>query len=200
MSFKKENFNGKISDAENRKQYKEAFDEVHASGELLGKVLNMKKEQNNKIFRSIAKLGYAVVAGLIIGMVSTNAISYAQTGSTWIEKVIVSINGVKQEVDAVRSVDKDGNEQVQFTVEDESGNIYYEEIEKEDEAADHGEMSKLIEEDGRIYLLIDEDVAKIDVTEDIKDEKCEGTFEKDGETWKYELTGNLDEYQINITK
>lgn len=236
MSFNEKNdrmeiSNMKEADAENRKFYRETFDEVHASSELLGKVLDMKKDQKNKVFRSIAKLGYVAAAGLVIAMVSTNAISYAQTGSTWVEKVIVYINGAEQEAEAVYSVDEDGNEQMELelNLEDESIDdgvnvaVEWKEETADADAESDGtserkndaedakqsssdkdafryQTSELKEEDGRIYLLINGDDIKIDVTEDIKDEKCEGTFEKDGETWNYEVTGNLDGYGLVVTK
>lgn len=73
-------------DMENKKYYQNTFDEVHASDDLLGKVKNMKDERISRKIRKVGRFAYIVAAVLIV-IISSNIISYAATGSTWVEKV-----------------------------------------------------------------------------------------------------------------
>ncbi len=86
-------------DMENKRHYQDMFDEVHASEDLLGKVKNMKNERISRKIGRVGKIAYIVVAIVLIVIVSSNAISYAATGSTWIEKVIISIGTQELEMD-----------------------------------------------------------------------------------------------------
>ncbi len=90
---------------ENRRYYKDTFREVHASEEMLRKVEAMGKEYQKRNGTWILRRSCVAAAALAIGLISSNIISYAATGSPWIitliardgreeEHLYLDINGV----------------------------------------------------------------------------------------------------------
>lgn len=75
---------------ENRKYYQETFKEVHASSELLRKVETMGMEHNKKKGTRILRKSCVAVAALALALISSNIISYAATGSSWLITVTTS--------------------------------------------------------------------------------------------------------------
>ncbi len=80
----------------NKQFYKDTFDQIHVPNELLGKVKEIDMKKNRVDFKKVA---IAFAAALFV-LVGSNAVSYAATGDTWVEKVIVLINGEEVEIDA----------------------------------------------------------------------------------------------------
>lgn len=87
-----------MGEDQNRKEYCDAMDKIHAPEHLQGKVKAMNRQSKIKSFK-LRKLAY-VAAALGVVFVSSNAVTYAATGSTWIGKVMVTINGEEKEMDA----------------------------------------------------------------------------------------------------
>ncbi len=189
-------------ETQNRKYYQDTFDEIHASDHLLRKVESMKQTKNNKIIRRAFKLGYAAAAVAVI-LISSNAIIYAATGNTWIEKVFVTLNGQKQEVEMTKSVDTDGNEVLTATFDvDDTEDITI--VHNEDTAPSSQTSTdtpdipaSIITEGDKVYLKAAEKL--IDITEDIKDGSCKGVFEQEETTYQYEITGTPEVYDISIS-
>ena len=74
---------------------KNVYDEIHAPEALLGKVMEMKKDEFKK--RAVVKYIAAAVLALVLTVVASNGICYAATGETWISKIKILVNGVEQE-------------------------------------------------------------------------------------------------------
>ena len=92
----------------NEELYRETFDEVHIPQALLGKVRSMDMEKKKIARRS--KLKYAMTAlGMMIAVfLASNGICYAATGSTWIGKMYIIIDGKKTETDVIWTKQDDG--------------------------------------------------------------------------------------------
>ena len=84
---------------------KNVYDEIHAPEALLGKVMEMKKDEFKK--RVVIKYIAAAVLALVLTVVASNGICYAATGETWIGKIKILVNGVEQEHDI--TWEKDGD-------------------------------------------------------------------------------------------
>ena len=84
---------------------KNVYDEIHAPEALLGKVMEMKKDEFKG--RRMVKYIAAAVLALAITVVASNGICYAATGETWIGKMKVLINGVETEQDVTWQQDGD---------------------------------------------------------------------------------------------
>lgn len=195
-----------------KEYYKETFDEVHVPEAVLGKVKGMKMEEKKIQKRSRLRYAFAAVAAVGLCVVASNGICYAATGNTWVEKVILYVNGESVEQDITWHEDGDTvYGELEYTVENEDGSgnvIFYDESESGPELNDEaGEKTTVtyndadangmvIQEDDRVYLYMEG--SKIDITEDIADGECSGTFEKDGITYEYEVTGNADGYDVIV--
>ena len=84
---------------------RQVYDEIHAPEALLGKVMEMKKDEFKG--RRIVKYIAAAVLALAIMVAASNGICYAATGETWIGKMKVWINGVETEQDVTWQQDGD---------------------------------------------------------------------------------------------
>lgn len=194
----------KLNDeTQNIELYRQTFDEIHASPELLGKVKDMKNSKNTHKIKKAAQIGYTLAAALALCFIFSNVITYAATGSSWITKVVVRINGEEKQVDMVHMQDENGNDYYQgtFEVDEDKGMTmeFTDEIQTE-AAAETGLPAintSIIREDGKVFLLAND--LKIDITEDIQDEICSGSFTLDGTEYSYEITGNPEEYQIDLS-
>ena len=88
-----------------KEKIRQVYDEIHAPEVLLGKVLEMKKDEFKG--RRMVKYSAAAVLALAITVVASNGICYAATGETWIGKIKILVNGVEQEHDI--TWEKDGD-------------------------------------------------------------------------------------------
>lgn len=197
------------NDVKNKELYQSTFNEIHASSELLREVKDMNKDNIKKGFKWTRRFGYGLAALAAVGFISSNAIVYAATGTTWVKKAFVTIDGEKKEVKVEKTVDENGNKAISFEFdvdEEKDANQSFKidgdaDINPEDldgmEINSDNVKTELKEEDGKVYLVV-EDEQKIDVTEDIKDEVCDGIFEKEGQKYSYKIKGNINEYNIII--
>lgn len=187
----------------NKEFYTDTFNEVHVPAAVLGKVRDMKMER--AAIKRQSKLRYAVsaVAVLAVCLIASNGICYAATGDTWIQKVSFYVNGEKQELDV--TMHKEGDTVVgEVTREVDEGEEAYvvttdnigsdEEIVVESAIKD----TSLISEGDKVYLVIGDNLKKIDITEDFADGKCSGSFELEGLTYNYEVTGTVEESSISL--
>lgn len=189
-------FNDEI---QNKNLYQQTLNEIHASPELLGKVNDMKNtNKRKKVFR----IGYSIAAALALCFIFSNIITYAATGSTWVTKAIVSINGEEKPVDLIHTQDENGNDMYTATFDvDNSENDMTIEMENSFEPVSETQLpeikTSLAKEDGKVYFLAND--LKIDITEDFTDGACSGTFTLDGTDYSYDITGNADEYNISLS-
>ena len=196
----------------NREFYKETMDEVHIPEAVLGKVRNMKTEQSRIKKRETLRYAVSVLAVLMICFAASNGICYAATGNTWVGKLTMYVNGEKVEQDITLYKDEDGDV-IHGKIEAEEGADSLEIILPEgaseaayDEAdntisfgsGNTGKEYRLTSEEGKNYLVIGDNFLKIDITEDFADGKCSGSFEWEGVTYQYEITGDMEEYDIDI--
>ncbi|MBQ2276453.1 MAG: hypothetical protein U0L23_09545 [Lachnospiraceae bacterium] len=195
---------------EEKEIYRSTFNKIHASEDLLRKVKNMNQKSRKK--SNVAKKVVAAVAALAIVFVSSNAITYARQGETWVEKMVVLIDGKEFEAEVkdlengekvvtIETEDDDKSVNIEYGYEvDEKGDVA---ITQKNEAQTQNqettiEQETTIKQEGeKVYLYIDD--TKIDITEDIKDEKCQGEFQVDGKKYGYVVEGNATEYSISIT-
>lgn len=196
----------------NREFYKETMDEVHIPEAVLRKVRNMKMEQKMMKKRETLRYAASVLAVLAICFAASNGICYAATGNTWVGKITMYVNGEKVEKDITLYKDENGNV-IHGEIEAEEGAESLEVILPEgaseaayDEAdnsisfgnSNMGKEYRLISEEGKNYLVISDNLLKIDITEDFADGKCSGSFEWEGVIYQYEITGDMEEYDIDI--
>ncbi len=200
-------------DRNNKEYFKETFDEMHAPEGLRRKVMDMKQLDVKKMGKSVGKklaVAAAIAAVLFAG---SNGVSYAMTGSTWVETVVakIHVNGVWQDVEMEGEVLEDGTVQYSTTLDvqnDEKVEIVLvsdvEGVDSLEISADDGAESVspelyiemdttttvdsntgVVQEDGKVYF-VDGDV-KIDITGDMADQIATGSYEKDGVTYQYEV-------------
>lgn len=79
-------------DLENKRLYQDALDEVHAPSHLLGKVKSMTKQKDGRKAK-VKKYVCAAAAALALLFVSSNAVTYAATGSSWVKMMVTSEDG-----------------------------------------------------------------------------------------------------------
>lgn len=207
----------------NKEYYQSTFDEVHVPEALLGKVKGMKMEEKKIQNKSKLKYAAAIAAALGLCVVASNGICYAATGNTWVEKVILHINGEAVEQDITWHQDgdfiygefeyeMDGEEPavVEFYDGEDSESLAVEGTGfgficgKDTEGTEDGNIehsendftSEILQENNRLYLSIGD--SKIDITEDFVDGTCSGTFEFQGVTFEYEVTGTVEHYTVEV--
>lgn len=91
---------------ENRELYQRTFQEVHASGELKGKVEAMGQQYTEK--RRRVRIRYAVALAAVLLLMFSNVIAYAATGRTWLSTVVMP-DGERKEVLLEERFDENGN-------------------------------------------------------------------------------------------
>lgn len=201
----------------NKEYYQSTFDEVHVPEAVLGKVKGMKMEEKKIQKKSKLRYAAAIAAAFGLCIVASNGICYAATGNTWVEKVILHINGEAVEQDITWHQDgdlvygefeyeTDGEEpaviefyDAEASVLDGTGYGFIAGKASEDETMENSESdfhTEILQENERIYLVIGD--SKIDITEDFADGECSGSFEFKGVTFDYEVTGTVDEYSVNV--
>lgn len=183
----------------NRDYVRGAYDEIHAPDALFGKVMNMKKKENN--MRNVLKYAAAAFGVFALTFAGSNGICYAATGETWVEKAIVYINGEKQEVDV--TVTQQGDTAVaemSLTVDEKDDVVVsiVDEVDESTEATDGflDNAAQLKSEGGKVHLVIADETA--DITEDFADGEATGQIMYDGEMVNYTVTGTADAYEISL--
>lgn len=197
---------------ENREYYQAAYRKVHASEHLLRKVEAMGKEREQKSGKRILRRSCVAAAALAFGLISSNMISYAATGSAWIITVTTSdgrilpaepgtyelgngmVYTVKYRLDAEDQEyeeDTAGKETAAVKgAEAESTGISSEDLGDRTEA-------QVVKEGEHVFLDIN-GVCRIDVTEAFAKGSSEGTFEFNGTKYQYLLTGSPEDDTIIV--
>lgn len=197
--------------------YTDTMNKVHAPKELLGKVKGMKENDTVNKKRWTKKAWYVAAFIGVFGIISSNAITYAATGSTWVQKAIVYIDGEEREVELEEKVDEDGNKyyEANFDIDENAVKevvvVKDEEAEEKSDAVQNSEKDDreedtvsdinakeayVKEEAGRTYLIIGENW--VDITEDIKDGRCEGTLDTDEGIYVYTIVNTEDGQSVSV--
>ena len=173
--------------------------------------------------RAIAlKMATAACAGLLGVFVVTNGVCYAATGETWVEKATVCINGEPVDVDVQMSQDGDVTTgTIEYEVSDadgeggrielistvEGGDVNDGTFEITDYTVDGADGSPnadgmvLESSDGRVLLEPGDGVKPIDVTDQLSAKgAATGTFDKGGETYVYQVSGESGNWHANVEK
>jgi len=199
---------------ENRTYYQNTFNEVHASENLLRKVEMMNSKNGKNAFKRTLKKSWAAAAALAFIFVSSNMITYAATGNPWITYAatgnpwvfhitlpdgslgVVTVNGYEDE----NSTSDSGSEytlsyeQAGVDAASQNSTEVASPTPSENDIAD----DSFLETDGeKVYLNVNH-LRVADVTEDIKDGSCRGTFQSNGENYIYQITGTVEEPSIDI--
>lgn len=197
----------------NHEFYQSAFDEIHASDELLMKVQNMTENKTKKKIYAIRKAAL-VAAAIMMMLVVSNAVVYAATGATWVEKLItVNVDGEEKEASLVNKYDENGKlDSQEIVVDHGNGRIDKLVIDGEEAEEDPSGFEiitnndsvmpepSVVKENDKIYL--DWDIASIheDITEDFSDGKAEFTAKGDDNVeMKFTVTGTVDKYKIVVS-
>lgn len=184
------------TEKDNQTWYQNTFDEVHASEHLFRKVEAMRNE--NGIFKRTLSKG-AIAAAAFTVLVFSNVISYAASGSPWI--LTVTLPGGETRQYEVGPAGEDGIYcTADYAASDQS--VLSESADSAEadvtvEVSDRDDAYRLEECGGRICLVLDEQ-HRVDITEDFQDGSCTGTFDADGMTWCYEVTGTLEQPMILV--
>ncbi len=175
--------------------YRSTFDEVHASENLLGKVKDMKNENEmNRTGKTLSRGAIAAAAFAVLML--TNVISYAASGRPWILTITLP-DGETRQVEVERNAE-DG-QLFDYNYEDASAESEHMDSAEADVALETSDVEaahRLEEKDGRIWLVLDEN-SRVDITEDFRDGTCKGSLDADGMIWYYEVSGTLEDYQID---
>ena len=214
----------------NKQLYKDTFDNFKMSEEALGKVKDMSENKKIKHGRVRIQAAVATAAAVALAFVLGNVAVYAATGSAPVmkvadkvmEKVAIYIDGKRvdnSEVDAY--VDKEGNTHIEMEVDDgtQASIVTNEDIlekenlsmvendlitEREDGKTVTAEvvfMPHTLKQKGdKVFLVIGDDLKNIDITKDFSDGSAEGEFELEGDSYKYSVSGTVEEYHIDIEK
>ncbi len=191
------------TEKKNQAWYKSTFEEVHASERLLRKVEAMTNKDQRETMKKRLRTGYAAAAAIAV-LVFSNVISYAASGHAWILTVTMPDGEVRQ-----MEVEPDyDNGASSYTFEyhpsegeeDSAVTASMESVETDLDSDNANDViySALEEKDGRTCLVIDNKY-RVDITEDFKDGSCKGSVKKeDGQYFSYEVTGTLEEYDIQV--
>lgn len=205
----------------NKQWYKDTFDPMVMSDEAMRKVKGMMEQKEKKRMRTGFRVAVTMAALAVVFAVGNVAV-YAATGSSLVEKGIeqVSFYIDKKAVD-VKDVkqykDKDGNSVYEIELDDKKGHeteaqvIMNEKNMKDENISAVMEMNEndvtmklfsgeLKKEGKKIYLVIGEKEKEIDITKDFADGDAKGTFEMDGQTYKYHVSGTVEKYDVDIKK
>lgn len=199
----------------NCSQYKAMMGNVHAPAELLARVKGIPMEKK-QVMRTVA-LRYATAACVaVLGVFAvTNGVCYAATGETWVEKVTVFVNGQEQEMEMTFSQEGDATV-ARMEVETADGNIV--EVSADGDMVTSDDYALSIKEgasdsyqvygddnasvleaaDGTVLLSVP-GMDSIDITEQLAHGGvAKGTFDKDGETYSYVVSGQSGSYNVTL--
>ena len=180
----------------NKEKYQQAFSTLKASRKI--EVEDIVMNKNIGFAR-----GIAVAAAVALCFVGSNGICYAETGATWVEKMVVYFNGEPVERDV--EVTDLGNGDYSYTMEvpdnssgsaviltDSEGENVTFSIETEEV-----DVTATIEEENGVQWFCFRG-ERVDITEDFADGLAEGSIFVDGKEYQYQLTGNVNEYYVSL--
>lgn len=177
------------TDNQNRAFFQDTFCEVHASQSLTRKVKNMEKLKKNKVMFT-ARWIVAVATMAVVLFAGSNVITYAMTGSTWVESMLYRLKL------------KDVTYEVPLQQE---GTSYYSDVIKE-ENGDKTRVRVSTSEDGRLQVvdIMTEQSAHLRVSEEgiwLRDDAVEinltAELEENGEaSGSYERNGYTKAYRV----
>ncbi len=173
-----------------KKAYQDTFNEIHAPEALAGKVKTMNKEQNVSKNSSVVKKIAVAAAAVCVLLVGSNIATYAATGSTWLDSVVVYFNGNAYYAASTTQTNVDGIGTVTYTL--------YSPVQEgeEENAVSIVETAEIVEKDGAV-LLKDRNI-ELDLTEALVDGTAAGTYETDGLTYYYEVTGSTGNWKLSV--
>lgn len=190
------------TEKDNQIWYQNTFNEVHASEHLFRKVEAMRNE-NGTFKRTLSK--GAIAAAAFAALIFSNVISYAASGSAWILTVTLPGGEILQ-----YEVDSSIKDEVKVTAERNASDpfdpsdpsVQFESMDSSDaevtlDISNEDDASRLAEENGRIYLVLDGE-HRVDITDDFKNGSCKGTCDADGVTWCYEVSRTLENPDILV--
>ena len=200
---------------DNHNFYQNTFNKVHASDELVRKVKSMTKDNAKRKIYTLRKV-LCVAAAAVFLFVASNIVTYAATGETWIEMITVRVNfnGEDKDIDFTKRTYENGNVSYEMTipVEDKDGKVEDYTIKLADETKEGYEYSgvdgidaiqtyspKLVEENGKIYLVDDDMKVKEDITEDFADGKATVTVKSalfEEHNVVYTAEGTIGDYTV----
>lgn len=185
---------------QNRAFFQDTFCEVHASQSLAGKVKNMEKLKKNKAMFT-AKWIVAVATMAVVLFAGSNGITYAMTGSTWVESMLyrLKLKDVTYEVplqqegttyysEVFNEADGDATKVRISTNED--GSLKFVDVMTEQSA--HLSVSE------KEIWLLDGDV-EIDLTAALEENgEVSGSYERNGYTKEYRvrMQGEVPVFQV----
>ncbi len=185
----------------NKEKYQQAFSVLKTSGDIEMEEFVMKGSKTKKF--KPAKL-IAAAAAIEVCFVASNSISYAATGDTWVEKMVVYFNGEAVETDVeVRDL---GDGEYSYSMEVPEEGVAGIMVITSENGREPSEISYYLsdenvhvqKENGRIYIC--EAEVKIDITDDFSDGSAEGTIDVNGKKKYYRLTGNEWIYELEVTE
>lgn len=194
-----------------KEKYSNMMNEIHVPSEVLGKVMNMKSETKTLNHKKLMHNLATAAAAMAVCFVASNGICYAASGQTWVETVKIYINGeeTEQEIQYEQDGDKlSGTMTFDVDPDSEKG-----EFSISSEISEDGEVTDTInyntdnygiapeaalETRGDALYFVIPDTFETDITEDFSDGSCEGSFTLDGTTYQYTITGDEQEYNIQI--
>ena len=188
----------------NHEFYQSAFDEIHASDELLMKVQNMTENKTKKKIYAIRKAAL-VAAAIMMMLVVSNAVVYAATGATWVEKLItVNVDGEEKEASLVNKYDENGKlDSQEIVVDHGNGRIDKLVIDGEEAEEDPSGFEIITNNDSVMpepSVVKENDKIHEDITEDFSDGKAEFTAKGDDNVeMKFTVTGTVDKYKIVVS-
>lgn len=205
----------------NKQWYKDTFDSMVMSDEAMRKVRGIMDQKEKKRMRMGFRVAVTMAALAVVFAVGNVAV-YAATGSTLVEKGIeqVSLFIDKKKVD-VKDIkqykDKDGNSVYEIEMDGTKGHeaevraVWDEENMKDENMSgvmdvDEDELKmtligrELKKKGKKTYLVVGANQQEIDITKDFADGDAKGTFELDGQTYKYRVSGTVEKYDIEIEK
>lgn len=197
----------------NHEFYQSAFDEIHASDELLMKVQNMTENKTKKKIYAIRKAAL-VAAAIMMMLVVSNAVVYAATGATWVEKLItVNVDGEEKEASLVNKYDENGKlDSQEIVVDHGNGRIDKLVIDGEEAEEDPSGFEiitnndsvmpepSVVKENDKVFLDWSCVGVREDITEDFSDGKAEFTAKGDDNVeMKFTVTGTVDKYKIVVS-
>lgn len=200
----------------NKKLYKDTFDKITMSEEAFGKVREMRiNEQKTK--RKMSFRFATVLAALAVVFALSNGIAYAASGSTLVEKVVIYIDGQMHDAsEMTKMMDEDGNEcyeyefkegesevAVSYSMDENAQGKNNMSVEEEYNTNSSTEETTIFygvleEEDGKVFLIIGNNLKKIDITDDFQDGNASGEFELEGESYQYTIEGSVKDSSITF--
>lgn len=185
---------------QNRAFFQDTFCEVHASQSLLRKVKNMEKVKKRKASATAKWLAAAATMAAVL-FVGSNGITYAMTGSTWVETMLYRLNlkdvtyevplqqeGTSYSSEAINEADGDRTKVRISTSED--GSFKFIDIMTEQSA--HLSVS----EEG---IWLRDGAVEIDLTAVLEENgEVSGSYERNGYTKEYRvwMQGEVPEFRV----